>query len=664
MEPLALITRPAFHPQPVRRLVWLALPLSLSLSLSLQAAPAAEPDLESLMNTRVVGASKYEQPVAKVAASVSVLTRDDIKTFGWRTLAEALSSLPGIHLTYDRQYTYLGARGFGLPGDFNTRLLLTVNGNRQNDTVYDAATVGRDFPLDVDLIERIEFIPGPGGAVYGQNAMFGVINVVTRDGAGVDGSELALAWQTPQRAGEGRLTWGRVLDNGMDLLVSASGLRSRGEDLYFDFPGAGLSGTARGMDGETDREFYARLGQGAWSFELAYGDQHNDDPTAAYESDPLTPGQYEENSGLLAQLRYEQGFHDDTLHLLGRLFYGDQRYQGRFIYAGATTDSTGVGIWHGLELRALSTALKDHTLMLGLETQSNRRIQQTTDDLTTPGLDSDITGSGRRIGVYAQDEWHLNENWSTTLGLRADREQNRPLAWSPRAALIWHATADTTMKALYGQAHRAPNAYERDYFDGVALLANPSLGDERIATLELVAEQRLGRDLNLRGALYHWKMEDIITLVDVGGGLSQYQSGREIRANGLEVAADRTWSDGSRLRGSLSWQTVEEAGGGSVDNSPQWLARLNYALPLGPLRLGWELQYNSGRQAVDGSRVPAYTVSNLLLRADRVMKGLDLSLGIYNLFDQRYQHPAADTNWQSALEQDGRTWRARMEYRF
>ncbi len=645
----------------VRRLFWLALPVAFSLQ---AAPPATEVDLERLMNTRVVGASKYEQPVADVAASVSVLTRDDIKTFGWRTLAEALSSLPGIHLTYDRQYTYLGARGFGLPGDFNTRLLLTINGNRQNDTVYDAATVGRDFPIDLDLIERIEFIPGPGGAVYGQNAMFGVINVVTRAGVGIDGGESALAYQTPQQAGEVRLSWGRVLDNGMDILVSASGLKAHGEDLYFDFPGAGISGTARAMDGEADREFYARLGRGAWSFELAYGDQRNDDPTAAYESDPLTPGQYEENTALLAQLRYEQGFHGDTLQLLGRLFYSDQRYNGRFIYTGVATDSTGVGVWHGLELRALSTALDQHTLMLGLEAQANSRIEQTTDDLSTPGLDSRITGSSRRIGVYAQDEWHLNERWSTTLGLRADRESHRAIAWSPRAALIWHATPDTTVKALYGQAHRSPNAYERDYFDGVALIANPTLDGERITTLELVAEQRLGHDLNLRSALYHWKMENIISLVDVGGGLSQYQSGSDIRASGLELTADRSWNDGSRLRGSLSWQSSEQASGGTVDNSPQWLAKLNYALPLGPLRLGYEMQYNSARQAVDGSRVPAYAVSNLLLRADRVIRGLDLSLGIYNLFDRHYQHPGADTNWQTALDQDGRNWRAKMEYRF
>jgi outer membrane receptor for ferrienterochelin and colicins len=137
------------------------------------ATELTELSLEQLMNVTIVGASKYEQKQSEVAAAVSVITRNEIKTFGWHTLAEALASLPGIYTTYERQYSYLGTRGFGLPGDYNTRFLLTINGNRVNDAVYDQAYVGRDFPLDMDLIERIEFIPGPGGAIYGQNGISG-----------------------------------------------------------------------------------------------------------------------------------------------------------------------------------------------------------------------------------------------------------------------------------------------------------------------------------------------------------------------------------------------------------------------------------------------------------------------------------------------------------
>jgi iron complex outermembrane receptor protein len=70
--------------------------------------------LEQLMDLRVVGASKYEQKQSEVAAAVSIITRDEILAFGWRTLADALGSPPGISTTCARQYSYLGTRGFGL----------------------------------------------------------------------------------------------------------------------------------------------------------------------------------------------------------------------------------------------------------------------------------------------------------------------------------------------------------------------------------------------------------------------------------------------------------------------------------------------------------------------------------------------------------------------
>jgi outer membrane receptor protein involved in Fe transport len=626
--------------------------------------------LEQLMDVTVIGASKYEQKQNEVAAAVSVITRDEIKAFGWRTLAEALTSLPGVHLTYDRTYSYLGTRGFGVPGDLNTRMLLTINGNRSNDAVFDAALLGRELPLDMDMIERIEYIPGPGGAVYGQNAMFGVVNIITRTGLDVDGVELSAALQTPQSLREGRFSWGKLLDNGVDMVVSLSGMRARGENLAMDFPGAGpggtdLTGVARGMDDERDKNLFTRIARGPWSFDLAYGDRRKDDPTGSYFSDPLVPGQYSRDRNLYAQAQYQDSFLDDTLHLSGRLFLGEQRYTGLYRYGGSFL-STGSSNWHGAELRLLSTAYKNHKWMLGLEMQKNTRTRQTFEDLEDHSNDIVLPGSGYRFGVYVQDEWRIAESFSATLGLRLDRNNLTGNQLSPRAALIWQAMPDTSLKLLYGRAHRAPNAYERDYDDKVTQIANPALMGETIDTLEFVADYRADVDLNLRGSLYHWTMLDIVTLADIGGGLTQYQSGDKVKASGLELSADRTWDSGGRLRGSVSFQDVAFANGVGLDNSPHWLGKLNYSAPLpwGGLRLGYELQYDSKRRTYDGTYVDGYWLSNLNLSAGKWAKGLDVSLGVFNLFDRRYQHPASDANWQTALEQDGRSVRLKLDYHF
>lgn len=628
--------------------------------------------LEQLLGVMVVGASKYEQKQTEVAASVSVITRDEIRAFGWRTMADALASLPGIHTTYDRQYTFVGARGFGLPGDYNTRILLAINGNRSNDVTFDQAPMGRDFPLDMDLIERIEFIPGPGGAVYGQNAMFGVVNVVTRNGASLDGTELAAARQQPQRLGEVRASWGRVLDNGVDVLLSASVMRARGENRYFEFGSSGMAGVARDQDGGRDKELAVRVARGPWSVELVDGQHRKDNPIGTYKSDPLVPGQFQGDRYTLAQWQYDSGFLGEQLNLQTRLFAGRELYSSLFSY-GTRSAQNAVSDWRGVELRLVGTLWAGHKWMLGLEYQDNPRIKQFVDNPDDPTRNILVVGSGQRFGLYVQDEWRLNEALRATVGLRLDKSDTTGTQSSPRAALIWQANPATTLKALLGRAHRAPNAYERDNTDGTSFVGNPSLRGESIDTAELVADHRLDKDLLVRVSTYRWTMRGLITLgIEPGSGLVQYQSGDTVHAKGLELSMDKTWNWGGRLRGSLSLQharTADGAGnaaGAALVNSPQRLAKLNFSTPLAVAgaRLGLEVRYDSARRTADGTDVGGYVLSNLKLSTDRLAKGLDLSLAINNLSNKPFSQPNSGAGWQNVLAQDGRSVRLETQLRF
>jgi iron complex outermembrane receptor protein len=630
------------------------------------ATDLTQMSLEELLQVKVVTASKYEQKQNEVAAAVSVITREEILAFGWRTLEEAMASLPGVFVTYDRQYTYVGLRGFGLPGDYNTRVLVTINGNRVNEPTFDTGPFGRQLPLDMDLVERIEFIPGPGGAVYGQNAMFGVINIVTRNGAAVDGTELAASYKTPQALREGRATWGKALDNGTDVLLSVSGMTARGQDLFLDYGSAGVSGTAGGLDGERDAQFFAHVARGAWSFDFEHGDRRKDDPTGSYLSDPLAAGQYQGDRYELAQLQFQDRFARDTLNVLGRLFTGQYQYSSILRY-GTWFSYPATGAWHGGELRLVSSGLAGHTLMAGLEGQYNTHQDQAVLDLANPGNDIVLPGSGYRVGLYGQDEWRIAQALTATIGVRLDRNDVTGNALSPRAALIWQATPATSFKALYGQGHRAPNAGECCYDDGVGQVANHALKGETIDTLELVADHRVARDLTVRGSVYHWTMRDQIQLgIDPVSGLPQYQSGDTVRALGAELSADQTWQWGARLRGSVSYQDAGYVDGAPLLNSPRWLGKLNFNAPLpgARLHLGYEFRYDSKRLSESGIRLGGYALSNVYLIADQWVNGLTVSLGILNLFDKNYAQPAADTNWQNALEQDGRSARIRLSYRF
>jgi len=206
--------------------------------------------LEDLLNVEVYSASKFPQKMSEAPSSVTVITAADIRTYGYRKLADILRSVPGLYVSYDRQYDFLGVRGFARPGDYNSRILLLVDGNRLNDAVYDTASIGTEFPLDVDLIERVEFVAGPGSSIYGSNAFFGVINVITRNGRSVGGVEAAGS-AASARTTKGRATAGGVLDTGLDWIVSATHYDNRGKDLYFaayDTPetNGGVAVTSRG----------------------------------------------------------------------------------------------------------------------------------------------------------------------------------------------------------------------------------------------------------------------------------------------------------------------------------------------------------------------------------------------------------------------------------
>ncbi len=628
--------------------------------------------LEELMNISIVGASKYEQKQQQVAAAVSVITRADIRTYGWRTLNQALASLPGIHTTYDYQYEYLGTRGFGLPGDFNSRVLITINGNRINDATYDQGPTGRDFPLDIDLIERIEFFPGPGSAVYGQNAMMGVVNIVTRTGASVNGAELSTSYQTAETMPQERATFGKKFSNGTDALLSFSGLQSRGTDRFFDYGDSGISGVARRLEGENVKQLFAQATHGPLAFDFIYGDRRKDDPTGMFFSDPLVAGQFQRDRRLNTQIQYNDNFANDTLNVLGRFFLGQYRYDNPLIYGGEKTLSTGPSDWHGAELRLLSTALSNHKLMAGVEYQNNTSIKQSFQNFDHPEDNIAIKSSVVRVGVYAQDEWRITDTLSATVGLRYDYS-----AWigslgnrlSPRGALIWQATPKTTFKALYGRAHRSPNAYERDYTDGISQVANPGLRSEMVDTAELVADYLPLPNMNLRATVYAWDMHNIIALgIDPVSGLSQYQqTSQKVLARGTELSLDKTWDWGARLRSSFGIQNAEQQDS-HLPNSPYHLGKLNISIPIPlitGLRAGYELQYYGKRKTLDGTHTDNYVLSNLNLVTNvPQVKGLEASLSVFNLFNENYQHPAADTNWQNFFWQPGRTVRLRMDYRF
>ena len=202
----------------------------------------------------VYGAAKYDQKVNEAPAAVTIITAEQIRKYGYRNFAQILDSVPGLLTNNDRNYGYLGIRGFNRPGDYTSRVLLLIDNHRLNDAIYDQGGSGTEMPIDVDLIDRIEIIKGPGSSLYGTNAFFGVVNVITKRGRDIKGAEVsgeASSFNTYRS----RLSYGNKFSNGVEMLVSGSFSDSEGH-RELSYPAFASTNNGIAKDADRDNLYY------------------------------------------------------------------------------------------------------------------------------------------------------------------------------------------------------------------------------------------------------------------------------------------------------------------------------------------------------------------------------------------------------------------------
>ncbi|MES3025043.1 MAG: TonB-dependent receptor [Pseudomonadota bacterium] len=651
-----------------------------------QAASAPDPaqDLtalpfEQLLTMEVYSASKFVQKANEAPSSVTVISAADIRSHGWRTLADVARSVRGLYVGYDRNYSYLGGRGFLRPGDYNTRFLLQVDGNRINDAVYDQAPLGAEFPLELDLIERIEFVPGPGSSIYGSNAFFGVINVITKKAGSGPGTGAAPATRVTLEAGSfgarraGASTGWRSA-GGTAVLLGASRHSSDGADLYYpeyDTP-AENNGVASGRDHERGTRLFASVAHGALQAMLIHAERVKGVPTGAFLqpfNDPRSQTT-DRQSYLSLAWRGAPGRHEE---LGTRLFWGSYDSFGDYVIddAARTLNHDGSRArWWGAELKLESTRLAGHRLLFGLDYQRDYQLRQYNYDLAPRFEYLDQRRSGVRAGLYLQDQIALGERVLLNLGLRYDRNTGVAGVLSPRAALIAQLSRSTTLKAIYGRAYRAPNSYEQHYaFPGEGgQLPNPELRTERIGSSELALTHQFDPATRLTATAFRNVVTDLITQQLSGPDqMTRFENAGRVRARGMEFELERHWGGAASLRASYSRIRVGTGGaGGAADvNAPAHLAKFNLALPLGRSRwhAGLEAQYVARRGALDGEAAP-YWLANANLFTATLWRRLEAAVSVSNLFDRAYADPAAIEHRQRAIAQDGRAVRVRLAYAF
>lgn len=603
-------------PRPLRPAA-LATAACLALAPGAFAGPAdlTELPLESLLDTEVVSATRFASQVTDAASAVSVLTAEDIRIYGLRTLGEVLDHMRGIHVSHSLDYVFLGARGTG-GQNFATRVLMLVDGNPPPDNLYDQLYLGRDGLIDVAMIDRIEYAPGSGSAMYGNNALLGVINVVTKRGRDVAGVQVSGAlgdWS--QR------TW----------RVSAGGRESTGLEWLASVTGHADSGLPSPQIGDQFHRSIAHsqtvLLKARWegfhalllTAQRASASDYRDQPPpqAWYTT-------YLDRNELLALGHDSQPADHWRLSLKAQAGRYSYRYHDDDTWWGHLRQRDD-GRWWALDSQAAFDGWKGHRLVLGARVRQDPQQHFHTTDYG--GEEFHFDQARRSAGLSLEDELALGDEWSVTGGVRADRRDGMPWAWSPRLAVVWQPSASWSVKASHGRstlfrsAASSPAPAQSDDSSG------PGPRDETVTatTSELVGEYRAGH-LRLLGSLYRYRVDN-----RVGDAIdSESTDGK-----GAELEAEWQWQ-GWRLRGSQAWQDPSASAGEPLVYAPRHLTKLQASAPLvgEALRLSATVRHTGAYENTMG-RVPPRTLLDLTLISQKAVDGLDLRIGWRNVLQKR-----------------------------
>jgi len=629
--------------------------------------------LEELSNIQVCSASKHMQSTSDAPSSVTVVTADEIQKYSYRTLADILQSVRGFYITYDRDYSYVGVRGFGRLGDWNSRILLLVDGHRTNNNILGQAMVGMEFPVDVDLIERVEIIRGPSSSLYGADAFFAVINVITRKSPQLKGVELVFA---PASFGtyQGRASYSAQY-RGADMLLSGTFYDSQGPTLnypQFDSPSTNY-GITQNTDYENSQHILATFSFRGFTLQGLFSARAKGVPTAYFGTvfnDPRT-----------RNLDYHQCFDLSYQHTVGekwelaaRTSYDQARLQAPLaLSTGLSDGSTTVdtysfrGNWWDSEVKLSRTLLEKHKITLGTEITDN--VRQDQGDYTPIGnVFTSDPATSMIWALYGQDEFSITHKLTLSAGLRYDHYSNFGGTTNPRLGLIYHLFQPTTLKLLYGTAFRAPEPYELTPGYGRFYEDNLGLEPETIRSVEGVVEQEFGQHFTLSGSVFQNRIENLITLeTDSSSGQAVYRNDGKADATGVEVELNGQWAGGVKGRASYSYTDVEDPVTHQIlSNSPAHLAKLNLSVPVVPQRLfaSLDAHYISPRQTLAGNTVSGFPLFNVTLLGHTVGKHLDLSASVYNILDKKYFDPGRAEDVQDAVQQDGRSFRIKITGRF
>ncbi len=669
---------------------------------------------DGLIKARKVSVATGNQQAAERAPAVTtVITAQDIEAMGARDLDEVLETVPGLHVSRSN-YAYRPIYVIrGMYTDYNPEVLVLINGIPI--TVLYSGNRGTWGGMSVNAISRIEVIRGPGSAVYGADALAGVINIFTKTTDDIKRNEVGV------RLGRFNTYEGWILHgtdwNGFKIASSMEYNTTDGYDsiveadaqTYHDRVFNTHASLAPGpVNMETDN-LDARLDikKGLWQARAGFQGRHHAG-LAAGQAQALDPEGYTDTRRTNADLTYHNPTFTPYWDVTAQLSYFENVRKVHFViyppgaFGGAYPDGfigqpnfvnrvlrldtfafysgfpkhlfrIGAG-YHDIDQPEVT-----HIVNFGINPATGQPLPRGSPLIDTSDTPYTFNREEKRKNQYLslQDSWTLANEWELTAGVRYDDYSDFGSTTNPRLALVWQPQLHLTSKLLYGRAFRAPSFMEMYTMNNPSIKGNPNLKAEVIDTWEVAFDYRIKENLHLSTNLFHYKATDKIQMVAASGTVAAlYQNIGVLEGNGLELEARWKMSARSSLLANYSYAKVANKGNGhDLGNYPRHLAYIRTDWLLMPdWYLDVQANWVANRQRTLGdprSPIADDTTVDLTLRYKDIHDGrMNFALSIRNLLNADAREPSLgpDAKGMISIPNDlplaGRSFFVEFRYQF
>ena len=531
--------------------------------------------LEELMQVEITGSTLTPESLTKAPSSVSVFTQEELKRMGLDTLGELMNLVPGFQLyrssgsSMEMPFSSRGRRIGQTPAE----VLVLIDGQRFDSPRSSGnATLAPAYSLK--YIEKVEFIRGPGAAIYGSNAMMGVINIITLSGV----NDFSIAYGSNNR----KQAYVQATQSYNDMTLDFLGHVEADDGENFNVQDTFSNNR---IDTDDPRNIADIKLKFSWK-DTQVNIQHNEfEVNNFYELNTIS-NNFNARDGQISSISLKHDFEWRSVNSYFWLSYNrsNASLSSQLTASGdlsaisnpASNDAmflnadfkkytetrvqqhndweinTNSRLQFGVELRRIDApeSFVENNFDLSDLANTNLPIRYYADfDQTTP---VQAESSRDILGLYTQYLHKLFETTHLTLGLRYDDFTDIDSQLSPRLGLVHELNEHHSLKLLYGEAFRAPSESELNLLNNPFVVGNPDLKPETVQSIDFIWMGQWS-NMNISLGYFESRFTDSIALIDMGGGAFKYQNISQDPTKGYEFELSHEINENWLMRASYTY---------------------------------------------------------------------------------------------------------------